>query len=254
VTASERTIDVNVDCGEDPAAAADGREARLLAWVSSANVACGAHAGDDATMRATVRAAVLRGVAVGAHPGYADRARFGREEVPMDLAVLEALVAAQVARLGRVAREEGVVLRHVKPHGALYHAASRRAEVAAAVGRAAAAWDRGLLLVGPAGSPALSTWEEMGLRARAEAFADRAYEADGSLRSRARPGALVAAPAAAAQRAVAIARGRGLVACDGSVLRLEARTIGLHGDTPHAEAIARAVRSALEAAGFALRA
>jgi UPF0271 protein len=249
-----RAIDLNADCGEDPAALADGREEALLAAVSSANVSCGGHAGDPATMRATVVLAAARGVAVGAHPSYPDRERFGRAEVAMPLPALEASVAAQVRGLVAVAAEVGVPLRHVKPHGALYHAAAERPEVARALARAVASVDPALVLVGPAGTAALATWRDLGFDVRAEAFADRAYESDGRLRSRGRPGAVLEGPEDAARQAVRIARGEGALAEGGRTVPLVVDTIGLHADTPGAPAVARAVRAALEAAGIVVRA
>ncbi len=246
-------IDLNLDGGEDPGALRDGSEALRLEVVTSVNVACGGHAGDDETMAATVRLAAARGVAVGAHPSYPDRARFGRVAMDFPPDVLEATVGAQIARLGLIARGLGVEIRHVKPHGALYHAAGRDEAVALAVARASAAWSPGLRLVAAASSPALAIWRAMGFAVGAEAFADRAYERDGSLRSRSLPGALVLDPAEAAARAVSIALGRGVPAVDGTVLPLVATTIGLHGDTPGATAIARAVREGLEAVGVRVR-
>jgi UPF0271 protein len=239
---SARTIDLNADLGEDPRALASGQEAALLDVVTSANVACGGHAGDEQSMRAVVRLARERGVAVGAHPSYPDRRGFGRapQDLPPD--EIEATVHEQVARLGEIARAERVPLVHVKPHGALYHAASGRAAVAEAIARAAARWSRDLVLVGPAGSEALTVWRAQGLRAAGEGFADRAYEPDGSLRPRSKPGALLTDPAAAAAQAVRLARSG------------TAETLCVHGDTPGAVALARAVRTALLAAGLLVRA
>ena len=235
---SAPTIDLNADLGEDPRAPT--LDAALLDVVTSANVACGGHAGDAETMRAVVRLARERGVAVGAHPSYPDREGFGREPMDLPAEELEAAVGAQIADLGNIARAEGVELTHVKPHGALYHAAASRPSVAHAVARAAARWSRDLVLVGPAGSAALGVWRAQGFRTAGEGFADRRYEPDGSLRPRSRPGALVTDPAEAASQAVALAHA-------GTV-----QTLCVHGDTPGAAAIARAVRAALERAGVRL--
>jgi UPF0271 protein len=237
---SRASIDLNADLGEDPAALAAGLDAALLDLVTSANIACGGHAGDDATMRAVVRLANERGVAVGAHPSFPDRVGFGRRDPGLGTAAIEETVHAQAARLQEIAREEGVPLRHLKPHGALYHAAMERLDVADAIARAAARLDRGLVLVGLARAPALDRWRAAGFRTAAEGFADRTYEADGTLRPRERPGALLLDPPAAARQAVALAR-------SGSV-----DTICLHGDMPGAVAIALAVRDALAGAGFRL--
>lgn len=245
-----RTIDLNADMGESDGAAQRATDLALLGVVSSANIACGGHAGDEASMRAIASAALARGVAIGAHPGYPDRANFGRADVAMAEAEIEASVRDQVAALVRVVRALGSEARHVKAHGALYHAAARRPEVARAIGRAAlAACGERVTLVGLAGSPALGVWRSTGLRVVAEAFADRRYEADGSLRARGLAGAVIDDPAEAAAQALRVARGEGVVAADGSCVRVEAGTICLHADTPGAVNVARAVREALEAGG-----
>lgn len=246
------TIDLNADLGEDPRALAEGLDAALLDVVTSANVASGGHAGDEATMRAVVRLARERGVAVGAHPSYPDRAGFGRTEIALTPAEIESTVAEQVAALGEVARAQGVALTHVKPHGALYHAAARRPAVAEAVARGAARWSRALVLVGPAGSTALAAWRALGFRAAGEAFADRRYEPDGALRSRALPGALLTEPEEAVHQALEVARDRRVTTADGGRWAVAAETLCLHGDTPGAPVLARAVRAALLGAGVRL--
>ena len=249
-----RAIDVNADVGEDPAALESGAEAALIAQVSSANIACGGHAGDDSSMRAVVALCRTHGVAIGAHPSFPDRAQFGRVELPMTAGAIEAAVAEQIARLGHIARALGIELVHVKPHGALYHAASKRLEVADAIGRAARAWRAGLVLVGQAGSAALLRWRAPGWTTLAEAFADRRYEADGSLRARTRPGAVLTDAGEVAAQALRIARGEGVVTADGSILALAADTLCVHGDTPNAAELARAVNQALQRDGIAVRA
>jgi len=249
---SRRSIDLNADLGEDPQNLE--RDARLLTLVSSANVACGGHAGDVASMRTLARSCAERGVALGAHPSYPDREGFGRRELGLSASAIESAVFEQVAALAAVAREEGARLAHVKPHGALYHACSRRGEVASAFGRALRALDPKLRLVAQAGSPALTLWRSMGFCVAAEAFADRRYEPDGALRTRLVAGALLETPEDAAQQAARIALGQGALLEDGSVLALAADTLCLHGDTPHALEIARAVRAALESAGLRVEA
>lgn len=246
-------IDLNADLGEDPEALAAGLDAALLDVVTSCNVACGGHAGDADSMRAVVRLARARGVAVGAHPSFPDRARFGRADLDLPAEILVAALTQQIAALRAVAAAEGVALTHVKAHGALYHAASRRPGVAEALVQAAAAAAPGLPLVAQAGSAALLAFRSRGLITWAEAFADRRYEDDGALRARTRPGALLDQPSEAAAQALRIARGLGALTDDGRVVPLAADTLCLHADTPGAATIARAVRAALEGAGFALR-
>ena len=204
-------------------------------------------------MEAVVRMARTHGVAVGAHPSYPDRAGFGRVEPSLPLDDLEAALAAQIRSLGTVARAHGLALTHVKPHGALYHVAGRRADTATVIARAAARWSRDLVLVAQAGSAALACWQALGFRTAGEGFADRQYEADGTLRVRTRTGALLTDPAAAANQALRIARGEGALAEDLTVVPVAAETICLHADTPGAPALARAVRERLLAAGFTLR-
>jgi UPF0271 protein len=229
-----------------------------MACVSSANVACGGHAGDEASMEATVRAALRHGVAIGAHPSYPDREQFGRREMPATPEQVEAFVREQVLALGTVAARLGARLAHVKPPGALYHVAGRDAAVAEAIGRAVQGCGAqlkcagGLRLVGQAGSGMLEVWRAMGLAVVAEAFADRRYEADGRLRSRRHDDALISDPQEAARQAVRIARGEGVVAVGGAVLEARAQSICVHGDSAGAVGVARAVRVALVGDGFAI--
>lgn len=246
---SPRAIDLNCDLGEDPASR-DLDEA-LLGIVTSANVACGGHAGDEASMRALARLCLEHHVALGAHPSYPDREGFGRREQDLDPSQVEHLVFEQVHALAEAARAEGAALAHVKPHGALYHAASRRGTVAVAVARAVQGLDPHLVLVAPVGSAALTLWRSMGLRVAAEAFADRRYDAEGRLVPRAQPDALLLDPDEAAEQAVLLARGT--LRPDGTPLPVGADTLCLHGDTPGALAIARAVRARLEREHVTLR-
>jgi len=246
-------IDINSDLGESEESLANGTDYELMRYITSANVACGGHAGDERTMRETVRFAKELNVAVGAHPGYPDRANFGRFEISMVAADIEATVRDQIAALAEIAESLGVQLVHCKPHGALYHAANKSPEVAAAIGRAVLESDEQLIMVGQAGSSTLTLWGSMGLTCAAEAFADRAYEPDGLLRKRTLPGALLEDPAKAAQQALDIATRRVAVATDGSALKVDAGTICIHSDTPGSVLIARAVNEALRNAGVQLR-
>ncbi len=241
------TIDLNADVGEG------FDDESLLPYLTSCNIACGAHAGDARTMRATLEAALRRGVSCGAHPGYPDRRNFGRAEVPMTLGELAATLREQLAALEAAARPLGARLAHVKPHGALYHASARRRDVARAVAEAVARRDSGCILVGFPGSALLEEGARAGLRTAAEGFADRLYLADGNLAPRALAGSVHESPGKAAEQALAIARDRCVIAADGTRLRVDAQTICLHGDTPGAAAIASAVRRKLEGAGVEVR-
>ena len=226
--------DLNCDLGELEDAA---HEAALMEFVTSANIACGGHAGDRNSMARTIRLALARGVRIGAHPGYPDRENFGRIRMPMSLSEIERSLRQQIDRLAAVAEFLGARIVHVKPHGALYNLAARDRQTAGAIGRAVAAWNPGAILFGLAGSLALDVWREMGLSTAAEAFADRRYEADGSLRPRAFADALITDPHAAAEQALRFAR-------EGRV-----QTICVHGDTPGAAAILKACKEALLACG-----
>jgi UPF0271 protein len=243
------SIDLNCDLGEDPSAL--DRDEALMRLVTSANIACGGHAGDEPTMDRIAALAAELGIAAGAHPSYPDRAGFGRGRLDMAPAAIEASIAAQLSALHAVLARRGLPLTHIKPHGALYHAAMHDPQTASAIARAAARFGRPTL-VGQAGAPALGWWEQMGFAAAPEAFADRAYDPDGSLRPRSRPGALIQDPAAAAGQALKIARGEPIDA-GGRPLVITARTICIHSDTPGAIDTARAVRERLTAAGIGLR-
>jgi UPF0271 protein len=244
-----RSIDLNCDLGEGPARIADGRDLALLDLVTSANIACGGHAGDESTMRAVIRAAQSRGVKIGAHPGYPDRANFGRMEVPLSISDLKSQISDQIAALVSIARSEGASLHHVKPHGALYHAAMSRSEVAEAVAMAAASISPTPALVGLCGSPTLELWRSMGFSVLAEAFADRRYEADGSLRSRSDPDAMITDPDEAADQARSIVMLGRVLAVENRSVRLTADTICIHSDTPNSVDLARCVRRSLESEG-----
>ena len=247
-------IDLNADVGESYGAWTMGNDSVLLPLVTSANVACGAHAGDPLVMDRTIALCARLGVAAGAHPGYPDRDGFGRRDLDMTTDELQASILAQVGALWAIARAHGVELAHVKPHGALYNRAARDAALAETVVRSVRKFSADLLLVGLAGSIGLEVARATGQPVAAEAFADRAYEADGSLRSRRLPGSVHDDPAAAAAQAVSLVVDGQVRASDGSWVAVTADTICLHGDTPNAPLFAATVRSALEAAGVELRA
>jgi UPF0271 protein len=245
-------IDLNSDVGESYGSWTMGNDAELMPLITSANVACGAHAGDPLVMARTVELAVAAGVAVGAHPGYPDRDGFGRRELDMAPAELEASLLYQLGALAAIAAAAGQRLSHVKAHGALYNRAAHDQALATTICRALSRFDPTLTVVALAGSTMLEIVRDAGLPAAAEAFADRAYEADGSLRSRRLPGALLATPEAAAEQAVSIVTAGRLTSHDGQPVHVVADTLCIHGDTPGAADYARAVRQALEAAGVSV--
>jgi UPF0271 protein len=247
-------IDLNADLGESPEALANGSDLALMHHITSANVACGGHAGDENTMRQTLRAARQLGVAVGAHPSFPDRENFGRVALRLSADAIQASVRDQVAALLVIATSLGIHLAHVKPHGALYHAANQDHETARAIGLAVQALDLQAIMVGQAGSSCLGVWRALGLRCAAEAFADRAYEPDGSLRRRTLDGALLTAPGEAARQALDIVVHNRVVSGDGSNLPLAADTLCIHSDTPGAVAIAREISDRLRQAGVEVRA
>ena len=241
-------IDLNADVGESYGAYRYGDDEGVMPFVSSANIACGFHAGDPGVMRSTVRLARQSEVAIGAHPGFQDLSGFGRREIHLSPAELENLVAYQVGALAGIAAAEGVRLNHVKPHGALYNMAARDAAMADAIARAVRAVDASLVLFGLSGSQLIVAGERAGLRVASEAFPDRGYGADGSLMPRSAGGAVITSPERVAARAVGMAGGT-VTTTDGQVVAVKADTLCIHGDTPGAAALARAVREALERRG-----
>ncbi len=247
------TIDLNCDCGEGFGAWQLGDDAALLRHVSSANIACGAHAGDPEIMRRTLRLCRELGVAAGAHPGYPDLHGFGRRALPMSPAEVENNVLAQLGALAALARAEGVALRHVKPHGALYNVAAVTPAIAEAIARAVAAFSRELLLVGLAGSQLVAAGAAAGLRVAREAFADRGYAADGTLLPRGTPGALIVEPAENLAQALRIVIEGHVLGPGGERVPVVADTLCVHGDMPGAAGRAEALRRGLEAAGVLVR-
>jgi 5-oxoprolinase (ATP-hydrolysing) subunit A len=241
-------IDLNCDLGEG----AD-HDDELMPLVTSANIACGAHAGDAGTMRAAIAGALRHGVAIGAHPGFADPAHFGRRELPITGAEAAELVRRQIEDLQAAAAGLAATVAHVKPHGGLYHLAARDRGVADGI--AQAVWRAGpqLILVGLAGSQLLAAGRARGLRVAGEAFADRAYRTDGSLVPRGQPGAVHEEAAAVAQ-GVRLAREDRVRTADGAEIAVKAETICLHGDEAGALALARRLRAELAAAGIGLKA
>jgi UPF0271 protein len=242
-------IDLNCDLGEGA-----GHDAELMPLVTSANIACGAHAGDEAEMRATVRLAHRHGVAIGAHPGFADREHFGRRELALPPSEIVSLVRPQIEALVRIARETGARVTHVKPHGALYNLSARDKQVADAIAEAVTGVDDALWLYGLSGGELLKAGQARGLRVAAEVFADRTYQADGSLTPRGRPDALLAGEAESVAQVLRMIREGRVATTEGGDVAIVAHTLCLHGDGVHAVEFARGVRAALETAGVSVRA
>ena len=246
-------MDLNCDMGEFPEAVRGGTQEALMRSITSVNIACGGHAGDEGTMRATVEQAMRAGVAIGAHPGYADRANFGRLELNLSPTAVADSVFEQVSGLEKIAAECGARVAHVKPHGALYNQAARNGEFAAAIALGVARWSKSVVMVGLANSLMLEVFREAGFEAVAEAFADRRYEADGSLRSRKFADALIGDPLAAGAQALSIAQRGKVIAVNGAEIAVEAQTICIHSDSPGAQEVAAAVARTLREAGISIR-
>jgi 5-oxoprolinase (ATP-hydrolysing) subunit A len=245
-------IDLNCDMGESFGRYELGEDEAVLAEVTSANIACGLHAGDPLVMDRTVTLAVQKGVAVGAHPGYPDLQGFGRRVMDLTTAEVETFVMYQVAALAGFARAHGIELAHVKPHGALYNQAAKDAATAEAITRGVRRFSRELILVGLAGSVLLEAGAAAGLVTAAEGFPDRAYNLDGTLRSRREPGAVLDSVEAICENAVRLAK-EGIRVVDGAEARyIKVETLCIHGDHAGAAQNAAAVRRALAAQGIEL--
>ncbi|TME27636.1 MAG: 5-oxoprolinase subunit PxpA [Chloroflexi bacterium] len=239
------SVDLNSDLGEGA-----GTDAAIMPLITSANIACGGHAGNESTMRSGVELAMRNKVAVGAHPGYPDRERFGRVALDMPASELSEAVRRQIDAILGIASRLGARLSHVKAHGALYNQAERDAAVARTIlmGIQAASGGSDLVVFAPPGSAMHTEAEGLGMHVAREGFIDRAYEPDGTLRPRTLAGALITDPAAAAAQALSFVRDGGTRATDGTFLELEVDTLCVHGDTPGAPEIVRAVREAFAAA------
>lgn len=242
------SLDLNADLGEGI-----GDDAAMLDIVSSANIACGGHAGDEQTMRAALRAAKARGVVVGAHPGFPDRANFGRTRLLLPPEELDATIRTQVRTLVELGESEGWPVRYVKLHGALANMAAEEPAIAAVCFAAVEGLVRDMAILAIDQSAQSEIAEALGFRTIREAYADRAYQPDGLLVPRQMPGSVLHDPAAIAERAVRLAHSGEIGTVDGSVLKTGARSLCIHGDTPDAVGIARAVRDALAAAGVEIR-
>jgi len=247
-------IDLNADVGESFGRYVLGQDTALMPLITSANVACGFHAGDAHVMRKTVQLALAHGVAIGAHPGFPDLAGFGRRAIPLTPAEVEDVVVYQVGALAGMVRACGGAIRHVKPHGALYNLAADDVAIAEAIARATAAIDSGLILLGLAGSASIEAARNAGLATASEAFADRTYESNGRLSPRDRVDAVIHDAGQVADRAVFMVTHRAVPTRDGGSRPLDVDTICIHGDTPGAAALALAVREALTRAGVRIAA
>jgi 5-oxoprolinase (ATP-hydrolysing) subunit A len=245
-------LNLNADLGESWGPYVMGADAAMLAIVGSANIACGAHAGDPDVMGRTVLAARAGGVSIGAHPGYADLAGFGRRPMQLPDDSVAALVATQIGALAAIGRLHDWPVTHVKPHGALSNQASADPHLAEVIARSVAAVDPALVLLAPALSALAHAGVGAGLRVAHEVFADRTYESDGQLTPRSRPGAVLHDGPAAVDHVLAMVEHGGIVTRDGDVLPVAFHSICVHGDGPGAVAIATAVRAALMAGGHEL--
>ncbi|HEX8990670.1 MAG TPA: 5-oxoprolinase subunit PxpA [Anaerolineales bacterium] len=239
------TIDLNCDMGESFGRYTLGADAFVMPLITSANIACGLHAGDPSVMRLTIRLAKQHGASIGAHPGWPDLQGFGRREMSFSADETESLVLYQIGALAAFCRAEGAELRHVKPHGALYNQAAKDPVLAAAIAAAVKSFDPHLILVGLAGSAMIDAGHALGLRVANEAFPDRRYNPDGTLMPRGRAEALLADPQEVAAHAVSLARD----GIDFGGRQIKVDTLCLHGDHAHAAENARLVRLALQKAG-----
>ncbi len=243
-------IDINCDLGEMSDTAYTPGDEAVMTFITSANIACGLHAGSPLTMERTVILAKKHHVAIGAHPGYPDREGFGRRNIALSPDELRATILYQVGALKTIAESSGVRLQHVKCHGALYNKSSVKPEIAAVIAAAVKDIDPSLILVGLSGSEMLRAAEEKGLLTASEVFADREYNDDGSLVSRSLPGAVLHDKRIVTDRAVKMMKERSVISISGKVIPLQADTICIHGDNPEAPELAKELINALRSAGI----
>jgi UPF0271 protein len=245
-------IDINCDLGESFGVYKLGRDAEVMDHISSANIACGWHAGDPLVMEQTVRLAKEKGVAVGAHPGYPDLLGFGRRRMDLSPAEIEAYVLYQMGALAAFAKAHGLPLQHLKAHGALGNVAFVDLEVSKTMARTAARYDQNVIFVALAGTVMVQAAKEVGVRYAEEAYADRIYNPDGTLQSRKIPGSVIHDPEKAARQALTIVKEGYVVAHDGSKVSIKPQTICVHGDTPSAIAILQKIKEELKKASIAV--
>lgn len=246
-------IDLNCDMGESFGAYKIGNDEEMMRYITSANIACGFHAGDPMVMERTVKLALEHGVQVGAHPGYPDLLGFGRRVMDLSTAEIENYMLYQMGALWAFARAHKTEMRHFKSHGALGNVAFVNLEVARAIARGVARFSKELVFVALANTPLVEAAQEMGLKVALEAYPERAYNADGTLRSRKLPGASIHDPKVAVERAVRMVTDGTVVAYEGEIVKIKADTLCIHGDNPAAPQIAAALVEALKGAGVQLK-
>lgn len=243
------TIDINCDLGEGC-----GNDAELMKYISSANIACGYHAGDADTMKRTVDLAVENGVAVGAHPGYRDRENFGRTNLDLPAKEIYNIVTDQISMLAEIARTRGVTIAHVKPHGAMYNQSAKNAEIAAAIVIAVKDFDPNLVLFGLSGSVSINEAAKIGLQTASEVFADRTYQTDGSLTPRSQPNALITDDETATGQVLDMIKYGRVRSTEAIMIKIVAETVCIHGDGSKAVEFAKAIRHRLDEPCIAIRA
>jgi 5-oxoprolinase (ATP-hydrolysing) subunit A len=248
------SVDLNCDMGESFGAYTLGNDNEILNWVSSANIACGYHAGDPLTMQHTVKAAMQKGVAIGAHPGLQDLAGFGRRQMAISPTEAYTMVLYQVGALWAFVKAEGGELHHVKPHGALYNMAAMQKELAAAIAEAVYKINPNLILYGLAGSALIQAAQALSLPTAQEVFADRTYQDDGTLTPRSQPNALITDPAEAAQQVLRMVKQGTVKSQQGNDISIQADTICIHGDGPHALLFAEHIHTLLKRENIEIKA
>lgn len=246
-------IDINCDMGESFGAYGLGRDPEVMDYISSANIACGLHAGDPMVMERTVRLAKEKGVAVGAHPGYPDLLGFGRRHMDCSLEEIENFTLYQIGALSAFAQAQGIPLQHVKAHGALGNLAFVNLEVSKAIARALQHFSRDLIFVTMAGTVMVQAAQTVGVRFAEEAFADRVYNPDGTLQSRKIPGAVIHDPEKAARQALRMVQEGCVIAHDGTKVKVNPQTLCVHGDTPSSLVILQRIRDELRKASIAVK-
>jgi UPF0271 protein len=247
------SIDLNCDMGESFGAWAMGNDAALMDYVSSVNVACGFHAGDASVIRKTIETAVVKGVAVGAHPSFPDLQGFGRREMVMSEREIYDVVLYQVSALKGICEASGAKLNHVKPHGALYNQAAKDAVISRAIAEAVKAVDDNLIFYGLSGSFLISEAEKINLKTASEVFADRTYQTNGSLTPRSQPNALINETEKAVRQVLQMIQTQSVTAASGETIPIKAETVCIHGDGEHALEFARTIREKLNENNIKIR-